>query len=313
MKEIWIIGFLVSSLLLNLVCLAVILAVKKAYQNKLYQITDDMKRILDYDTDEKVMLFTGDKAIIALNTQINRMLDERQNIKAEYRASQLSAKRMLSNISHDIRTPMTVIQGYVEMLLMDENNDTEMLKKVDTKVKQVTKMVKDFFSLAKLESGDAAITLEHIHCNEVCKSSILGFYDILAAQGFTIDVEIPKQDILAWADQEAVERILYNLISNVIHYGAAGNYLQIKLFGDDNYVYIAVADKGKGIDSTASQHVFDRLYVTEDSRNKLIEGNGLGLTIAKQLSLKMGGDLTLKSEPYLKTVFTLKLKKYRNL
>ncbi|MGL6201023.1 MAG: sensor histidine kinase [Lachnospiraceae bacterium] len=313
MKEIWIIGFLVFSLLFNLVCLAVILACKKAYQNKLFQITDDMMRILDNDTDEKVMFFTGDKAIAALNTQINRMLDERQNIKAEYRASQLSAKRMLSNISHDIRTPMTVIQGYVEMLLMNENNDTEMLKKVDIKVKQVTKMMKDFFTLTKLESDDAAITLERVHCNEVCKSSILGFYDILSAQDFTIDAEIPEQDIFAWADQTAVLRVLYNLISNAIRYGAAGNYLQIKLSGDENYIYIAVADKGKGIDSTASHHVFDRLYAADDSKNKRIEGSGLGLTIAKQLSLKMGGDLTLKSEPFIKTVFILKLKKYRNL
>ena len=310
MTEIWIIRLLILSLCINLVCFIIILKSKKSYQKKIYHIANDLRRILDDGTDEKVMFFTDDKALIALNTQINRILDEQQKTKAEYCASQLSEKRMLSNISHDIRTPMTVIQGYVEMLLINDKTDMEVIRKVDTKVKQVTNMIEEFFTLTKLESGDYIVDFSRVHCNEICKSCIIGFYDILSEKGFDVDIDIPEQDIFAYADKVAVERVLNNLISNAVRYGYEGNFLQIKLYETGNYVFIDVMDKGKGIDHIISKCVFDRLYTVDDSRNKLVQGNGLGLTIAKQLSQKMGGDLTLESTPYVKTVFTLKLKKY---
>jgi signal transduction histidine kinase len=311
MIELWIIRLLLLSLIINLLFLTIMIKIKLDYQKNLNSITYDLKNVLDHDTDEKIMFFTDDKALIALNTQINRMLNERQNIKAEYRASQLSAKRMLSNISHDIRTPMTVIQGYVEMLLMDDSSIRDTLIKVDSKIKQVTKMIEDFFTLAKLESGDDRITLTCIHCNEVCKSSILGFYDTLTQKEFTIDIEIPEYDIFAFADKSAVERILNNIISNAIRYGYQGKYIQLSLYENDTHVFVGVLDKGRGIDYISEKHVFDRLYTVDDSRSKLIQGNGLGLTIAKELSLKMNGDLTLTSEPNVKTVFTLKMQKFK--
>jgi signal transduction histidine kinase len=196
------------------------------------------------------------------------------------------------------------------MLLLNGKTDKEVLCKVDAKVKQVTNMIEEFFTLTKLESGDFLVDFSRVHCNEICKSSIIGFYDMLSEKGFDVDIDIPDQDIFAYADKVAVERVLNNLISNAVRYGYDGNFLQIKLYEKGNYVFIDVTDKGKGIDHIVSKRVFDRLYTVDDSRNKLVQGNGLGLTIAKQLSQKMEGDLTLESIPHVKTAFTLKLKKY---
>jgi len=310
MSDLWTIRLLAITVIGLVITILLIIKSKVSYKQNLAAIAGDLRRILDENTAEKVMLFTADKTLIELNTQINRILDDRQRNRADYLRAQFSTKRMLSNISHDIRTPMTVIQGYIEILMMDEHNDAATLKKVDGKVKQVTKLIEEFFTVSKLESGDYPIALSRVHCNEVCKNSVIGFYDILTEKNFEVTIDIPERDIFAYADRESINRILYNLISNVIRYGFEGGYLKLKLREDDGGVYIDVIDKGKGIDPISAKHVFDRLYTANDSRNKDIQGNGLGLTIAKGLAEKMGGDVFVCSDPHVKTVFTLKLKKY---
>ena len=102
-------------------------------------------------------------------------------------------------------------------------------------------------------------------------------------------------------------RILNNLISNAVRYGAEGHYLGIFVRTEEKQVYVEVTDRGKGIDTAFAESVFERLFTMEDSRNRRIQGNGLGLTIARNLAEQMGGTLTLESIPHVKTVFTLTL------
>lgn len=109
--------------------------------------------------------------------------------------------------------------------------------------------------------------------------------------------------------KDNLSHILFNLISNVIRYGNDGKYLGIFLREDKANIYIDVTDKGKGIKKEFASNVFDRLYTMEDSRNREIQGNGLGLTIAKNLAVQLGGDIFLESIPNIKTTFTVKLKK----
>ena len=102
---------------------------------------------------------------------------------------------------------------------------------------------------------------------------------------------------------------MFNLISNAIRYGSDGKYLGVFLRTDQVHIYIDIVDKGRGIEKEFAESVFDRLFTMEDSRNSSMQGNGLGLTIAKNLALQLGGNITLESQPYQKTVFTITLKK----
>ena len=102
---------------------------------------------------------------------------------------------------------------------------------------------------------------------------------------------------------------MFNLISNAIRYGSDGKYLGVFLRTDQVRIYIDIVDKGRGIEKEFAESVFDRLFTMEDSRNSSMQGNGLGLTIAKNLALQLGGNITLESRPYQKTVFTITLKK----
>lgn len=301
-------GISIIILLLVIICYRQFLFVR-GMQANLKKVSEKLSDILEQDSDEKVMVFTDDKALQDLIGQINCMLLNRQKIKADYRKQELSSKKMLANISHDVKTPLTVILGYLEILRMDRKED-EGLQKVEVKAKQVVEMMNQFFTLAKLEAGDTSIEMTKINISELCRENVLGFYELLLQKEFTVDIAIPEHNIFVQGEKESIDRILSNLLSNAIRYGSDGKYIGIFLREEPDFVSIDVVDKGKGIEKAFAASVFERLYTMEDSRNRQIQGNGLGLTIAKNLAQQMGGDILLESEPYVKTVFTVKLKPF---
>lgn len=281
---------------------------RRGIQSKVKQMNEKLEEIFETGSDEKIMVFTDNPVLMDLGAQINRLLIERQKINANFKREQISSRKMLANISHDIKTPLTVILGYLEIMRLNQTDD-EMLEKVEEKARQVMNLINQFFTLAKLESGDTDVKLCKINISEVCRENILGFYDILLQKEFKVDLDIPDTPVFVQGDKDALQRIFYNLLSNVMRYGSDGKYLGIFVRQDESSVYIDVVDKGKGIEREFIPNVFDRLYTMEDSRNREIQGNGLGLTIAKNLAERLGGDIDLTSIPNIKTTFTLKLKK----
>ena len=255
------------------------------------------------------MIFTDNKVLVELAEQINRMLENRQKIKVEYRRSEMASKRMLSNISHDIKTPMTVILGYLEIMRLNGIQSNEMMQKIENTAHHVMELITQFFTLAKLEAGDMDLTLEKVNVNEACRENILDFYELLSQKEFQVEIDIPEQTFYANTNKDALQRMMYNLISNAIRYGREGKYLGVFLRADQAHIYIDIADRGPGIEKEFAESVFDRLFTMEDSRNSSMQGNGLGLTIAKNLALQLGGDITFVSQPYQRTVFTITLKK----
>lgn len=281
---------------------------RSGIQAKLRKISRKLNEIIDTDSDERIMVFTENKELIELAAQINHLLENHLKVKVDYRRSEIASKKMLANISHDIKTPMTVILGYLEIMQLN-GSTSEMLKKTEQKAQSVMELINQFFTLAKLEAGDTDMELSRIDACEICRESILDFYEILTNSDFQVEIDVPENPVYVQGNKEALQRILFNLISNVIRYGADGKYLGMFLRADGNAAYIDVTDKGKGIDKPFADSVFDRLFTMEDSRNRNIQGNGLGLTIAKNLASQLGGTIILNSIPNVKTTFTVKLKK----
>ncbi len=283
-------------------------AFQKGMQTKLKQISDRLSQIIEQDTDGQVMVFTDQQVLKELIAQINMLLLSRQKVRVDYRRQEASSRKMLSNISHDMKTPLTVILGYLEILRMRDKEDVA-LQKAEAKAKQVLEMMQEFFTLAKLEAGDQKLELTEIPVNELCRENVLCFYELLQQKEFTVDVRIPEQNIVVFGEKDSLDRILNNLIVNALRYGSDGRYFGLELREEEAFAYIDITDQGKGIEKEFADSVFERLYTMEDSRNREIQGNGLGLTIARNLARQMGGDILLKSEPDVRTVFTVKLKK----
>ncbi|MGE7184336.1 sensor histidine kinase [Peribacillus sp. NPDC006672] len=278
-------------------------------------ISNKLRAIIDQETGERLLLYTDDKYIKSLLVQINRLLDHNQKTVGNYNNMELSMRKMLSNISHDLKTPLTVILGYIEIINNDKNLTTEkimsLLKTVNLKTVEVLGLINRFFELVKLESGDEKLSSSRIDICEISRKIILDYYEILINKEFQVAIDIPEERVFVRGNEDAIERVLNNLISNAIQYGSDGKMIDLKLRIAENNVYVEVSDKGKGINELHKDRVFERMYTLEDSRNTRYQGSGLGLTITKRLVEQMGGSITLDSVPFQKTTFTVGLKRIR--
>ena len=287
--------------------------VQKGKGENLLYTYEKLQDIVEKQTGEKLLVFTDDKELQKLLVAINQLLEAKQITQADYLKVEMSMRKMLANVSHDLKTPLTVVLGYVEMLHTDhalsEEERRALLTKVQLKTNEVIELIHKFFDLAKLESGDKEIELTRININEVCRENILAFYDLLTTKGFSVHIDLPEKQLYALGNMDVLSRVLNNLISNAITYGEHGKMIGMTLRSDEKAVYIDIWDKGKGITESHIDKVFERMYTLEDSRNRLYQGSGLGLTITKRLVEALGGEIHLSSRPYEKTIFTVMLKR----
>ncbi|WP_369902364.1 sensor histidine kinase [Bacillus manliponensis] len=304
---------LISIIFLLLFIIYVQYRIQKEKDGNVRYTYEKLQEIVEKQSGEKLLVVTDDKELRQLLVTINRLLDAKQKTNANHAKVEISMRKMLSNISHDLKTPLTVILGYTEMLNEDKAIDKEerklLLEKVHGKTLEVMELIHKFFDLAKLESGDKEIEMTKVNMNEVCREKILSFYDLVTTKGFEVHIDIPEKDVYALGNAEVIGRILNNLISNAITYGYEGKALGITVRSDEICVYVDVWDRGKGIDESHIDKVFERMYTLADSRNRFYQGSGLGLTITKRLVEALGGEIHLSSIPYEKTVFTISLKK----
>ncbi|MCY8486208.1 HAMP domain-containing histidine kinase [Bacillus atrophaeus] len=286
---------------------------KRSRDRSLEYITKKLYSLTEQHSAGQILLLTDDRKLQALLVQINQLLDDNQKITARFTRTEHSMKRMLTNMSHDLKTPLTVVLGYIEAIQNDSDlADAErkaLLEKLHQKTYEIIRLMNSFFDLAKLESGDKEIPITKIHINELCKKNILSYYDVVQAKGYEAAIDIPDIPVYAKGNEEALDRVFQNLLSNAIQYGGDGKVIGLSLSSDEQHVYISVWDRGKGIGEREQERVFERLYTLEESRNKSFQGSGLGLTITKRLVEQMGGAIALQSKPYERTAFTITLKR----
>ncbi|RKD69543.1 signal transduction histidine kinase [Sinobaca qinghaiensis] len=289
--------------------------IKKMITEDLPYVSRKLDEIIEKQSTERLRVITNEKSLKELLNRINSLLDYHQEYMADGIRVRTSMNRMLSNVSHDLKTPLTVILGYIETIQHDKRytreEQEELLAKVNRKVVEVSNLISHFFDLAKLESNDWPIKMKKINAGEICRKTILGYYDTLTVNGFNVMIDIPEEAVFIDADGEALIRVLDNLVSNAIRYGKDGNVLGLTLCQEVDQVKIEVWDKGRGIKEKDAHKIFERLYTLEDARDSSTKGSGLGLTIAKRLVERMNGSIDFFSSPFDKTVFTITFKKYK--
>jgi len=285
---------------------------KKEQDQTIQYMHEKLQFIVNEQSNEKILVTTTNSQIQQLLIIMNALLDHQQKVQATHQKMEDSMKKMLANISHDLKTPLTVVLGYIEMLqlqsLTSEEERQRLLTGVHAKTLEVLNIIHTFFDLAKLEAGDTDYPITKINVCEICRKNILSFYDMVTSMGLDISITIPETPMYALGNEEALDRVLNNLFSNAIAYGADGNVIGLTVRKDETNIYIDVWDCGKGIEEYHIDNVFERMYTLEDSRNKSFQGSGLGLTITKRLVEIMDGSIQLSSIPYKKTIFTIALK-----
>lgn len=303
------------TIILSLISIFLLLLLYQQYlsRNKLHRdvqyISAKINALTSSRSTERILLQTEDKQLQQLLNEINHLLDDHQEFIADNARMRASTNRMLTNISHDLKTPLTVILGYIENLQHDMQYTAAeravLLERAAAKVVGAAGLINTFFDLAKLESGDWELDEKRIHANEVCRQVILGYHDTLTVQEFDVSIDIPEEPLYFYGDEEAFTRVLNNLLSNAIRYGSDGKFIGLALSAYNGTLTIEVSDKGPGVEASAQNRIFERMYTSTVSKNTSGKGSGLGLTISKRLTEQMNGTIDYISAPYQKTAFIL--------
>ena len=283
--------------------------------NKNKRIESDYKyinaRLLDIinNSENNYILIPSDIKVVKETAKgINNLLEKFNDSQIDYNRNQKVILQIFTNISHDLRTPITVLKGYIEMLYLQSQKEDlppaihATIEKMQRNSQELVHSVNNLFNLAKIQSGDMVFHIQKVNLTQVCHEIILEFYTILEEKKFHVEVNIEDKPLYANVDIEAVGRILKNLIDNAIKYGNAGKFLGISLYKKDNHIYIEVEDHGAGISEKDKIHIFTRAYTADRKK-----GNGLGLAISQELANSMGGSISVVSIPQEKTVFTIRL------
>lgn len=283
--------------------------------NKIKKIESDYKyinaRLLDIinNSENNYILIPSDIKVVKETAKgINNLLEKFNDRQIDYNRNQKVILQIFTNISHDLRTPITVLKGYIEMLYLQSQKEDlppaihATIEKMQRNSQELVHSINNLFNLAKIQSGDMVFHIQKVNLTQVCHEIILEFYTILEEEKFHVEVNIEDKPLYANVDIEAVGRILKNLIDNAIKYGNAGKFLGISLYKKDNHIYIEVEDHGVGISEKDKIHIFTRAYTADRKK-----GNGLGLAISQELADSMGGSISVVSIPQEKTVFTIRL------
>ncbi|MCR8983052.1 sensor histidine kinase [Brevibacillus laterosporus] len=247
---------------------------------------------------------------------INELIDQLERVQVQTIKSKTARRSLLSSISHDIRTPLTSMIGYVDALKDDvatsEGERREYLEIISKKSGGLKQLIDEIFHMAKLDADEIPLQLEWLDFAEMARESLIEFLPELKKYQMELKVCIPEDKCLIVADRLSLLRIMNNMIKNAVQYGKKGKVLGIELTENEKEYQLCIWDKGAGISKEDVPHVFDRMYRTDRARNSLLGGSGLGLAIAKSLVEKHSGRIWVESEPEIKTIFGFSIPKQKH-
>lgn len=256
---------------------------------------------------------TNDNSLDDVIFSINELITELEKVQVETRKSQEARKQLLSSISHDIRTPLTSIIGYVDALkdgiASSEDEQREYLEILSKKSSSLKQLVDQIFNMAKLDADEFPQQKESLNFAEITRESLIEFLPELSKHNIELQVHIPETPCPITADHLSLVRIIGNLMKNAIYYGKVGKVVGIELLETTSEYQLLIWDKGPGISNNDLENVFERMYRSDQSRNASHGGSGLGLAIAKALVEKNGGQIWVESIPWKKTTFSFSIPK----
>lgn len=272
------------------------------YKQELKKINAQLEKYNELQTEKKVDVSLADKDIETLGMEINRLIDHYVKADRDRIRSENELKQAVANISHDLRTPLTSIKGYIQMAESRNLTDTERreyLKIAAGRAERLEQLVNDFFELSKIESGAYELNTETFNLKSHFGEVMLGFFNSFEERGIDPEIIMPDSSVFIHADRSAVTRVLENLLSNAIRYSDGEIVTGLEETAES--VRIFVKNSSAALDGNTDLDLFfDRFYVADKSRTD--KSTGLGLSIAKSLMEEMDGGIRTEYEEGMFTV-----------
>ncbi len=274
------------------------------------EISAAMQSISEGDLNTTVEVH-GDDEVAVMAENLNKMVGDLRTLMDRERESERTKNELITNVAHDLRTPLTSIIGYLELLSISENMSPDMQKKyIDiafAKSKRLQQLIEDLFSFTKLGGGKVALKIGRVDIVRLLSQLLEEFYPSFLAQNLSYELitNVPAKVISA--DSNLLARLFDNLINNAIKYGADGKRVIVRIDAGDDIVTVRVKNYGYVIPEDEVGQIFNRFYRVDQSRTSSVSGSGLGLAIAKNIVDMHGGTIGVTSD-LNGTVFTVKLK-----
>jgi len=250
-------------------------------------IGKSLTSIMNTDTNNLITISSNDKKLKKLVNILNKNLKTLRKLELEYKNGNRELKTSITNVSHDLRTPLTAIRGYLDLMDNDHLTDKQIkyLTIIDSKVKDLTELTEQLFDFSKSIDIQDELKKENICINDVLEDSIASFYSLFIEHNITPNIEICPKKVVRLLNENTLKRIFENIISNAIKYGEGDFNIKLSHNG-----IIEFSNKTNEFDSLSLEKIFDRYYTVKTAK----KSNGIGLSIAKQLVELSGGKIEAK-------------------
>ncbi|MCR8634784.1 sensor histidine kinase [Paenibacillus radicis (ex Xue et al. 2023)] len=304
--------YVLTSILLFVVCSLLVIR-QWHLKRQLMLVTARIHEISKGALNQRIRIHTTQPILNDLGGSMNRLIDDFQQSMEKVNLLESERKKIITHLSHDLRTPLTAMLGYVEVMQQDntlpEATRQHYFQIISNKGHKLDALIRDFFELSKLEADDGPLESEKINLLDKMQEAVLSFYQQFRHAQITPQLQFPERPVYVWGNGQSIERIMNNLLSNSLRYGTAGGMIGIQIREEGERIWVDVWDRGKGISEVDLPHIFERLYTGKASRDAVQQGNGLGLTIVKKLVDKQQGEIHVHSIPDEKTCFSFCLPK----
>ena len=257
------------------------------FNHSIKEITIATNEILNNDTNQLITTSTSNKNINDLANKLNKHLKEIRKQELQYKVGNRELQESITNISHDIRTPLTAIKGYIDLIKKEKlkKNKLNYLKVIETKSEDLINLTEQLYDYSKCLDLKDKIVKEKICINDILENVLLSYYSLIKEKKINPKINISEKKIYRNIDKNMAVRIFENVISNAIKY--TDKDIQISLFENGK---IIIKNKSHLLDSTSIGKIFDRYYTVESGSKT----SGIGLSIAKQLVEINDGTITAK-------------------
>lgn len=296
-------------IIVALICTSVYFAARFFLLSKsIKDVNRDFKEICeDMESSRKVTFSHPDRNLEKLLAEFNVYLRDTQKYRIAQLRREKDLRRQIQSISHDLRTPLTSILGYIE--LMQDSSCTEEEKKeyidiITKKSKSLQYLIQSFYDLSRLESNEYNIEMKETDVHKILMDQLLMSYNDFEKRNIEAEINIGEKPVMLNVDSNALIRIYSNLIGNAVKYSMS--LFRAQMIEENNEVIIKFSNDTDELTDDDLDNIFKRFYMKDKSRNS--QSSGLGLTVTKLLVEKMGGEITAELSHNVLT-FIIKFKK----
>lgn len=261
------------------------------YRRQVERLGRQIAFLNENKSEMKITTDIGTVELKELAEQIQKLNDRLKNTEKTYAKQDAALRETITNLSHDIRTPLTSLDGYFQLLAaqnIDQEKKEYYLKVIKNRIVSLNDMLNELFTYAKLQDVNYEIELTELDITALTADILVSFYDVMAEKGEEPEVTLPEEPVLVMGNREAYSRVVQNIIKNAIVHG---KNLKVSLKREGSDVIFECSDELLNPETVIdTSKIFDRFYKADKARTNA-KGSGLGLAITKELVERMGGTI----------------------